>query len=455
MSRNPLQRLTSIRAKFGATMVVAIATTLGLVFVLLSISLRNDFRDADLVRLLAIARGLEATDVPQPPPGISAAILEGDVFTWFGERLPEPPRFVGGVHVGVEGGVQFAAVPISPGRMLYAVNRSPELVVSSTRFLRQFWGQLATAGLVAAAVGLVLARLVARGMTRPLRDMAAAAHRMEEGDYGARVATTSRDEVGSLASAFNEMSERLESLERMRRDLVANVSHDLRTPIAALRARLENILDGVEAPDPAVLQVMLAQSDRLGRLVDQLLDLSSLDAGTAPMARERVDVGALVTRVLAEIRVGLAPDAVAPIPVVPDPAPAVLGDGERLHQVLFNLVDNAVRYAASAEATEVAVSAAGDGEVRIEVRDRGPGIPAEHLPRVFERFYRADAARAITGATHGAVTAATTGAVTGGGTGLGLTIARSIVEAHGGRIAAAPRDGGGTTVSVVLPAWAD
>lgn len=437
MSRNPLQRLTSIRAKFGATMVVAIATTLGLVFVLLSVSLRNDFRDADLVRLLAIARGLESSEVPDPPAGVSAAVLEGDVFTWFGERLPDPPRFAGGVHVGVEGGVQFAAVPVSPGRMLYAVSRSPELLVSSTRFLRQFWGQMTAAGLVAALVGLILARLVARGMTRPLRDMAAAAHRMEEGDYGARVSTTSRDEVGSLAAAFNGMSERLEGLERMRRDLVANVSHELRTPIAALRARLENILDGVERPDPAVLQVMLAQSDRLGRLVDQLLDLSSLDAGTASMARERVDVASLVARVLAEIEVGLTPGTVAPTSVVPVPVPEVAGDAERLHQVLFNLVDNAVRHAPSEAGTEVAVSAGADGMVRIEVRDRGPGIPAEHLPRVFERFYRADAARAT--------------AV--GGTGLGLTIARSIVEAHGGRILAEPREGGGTTVRVLLPEW--
>lgn len=437
MSRNPLQRLTSIRAKFGATMVVAIGTTLGLVFVLLSVSLRNDFRDADLVRLLAIARELESDEVPAPPAGVSAAILEDDAFTWFGERLPEPPRFAGGVHVGVEGGVQFAAVPVSPGRMFYAVSRSPELVVSSTRFLRQFWGQLAAAGLAAAAVGLVLARLVARGMTRPLRDMAAAARRMEEGDYGVRVVTASGDEVGRLASAFNEMSERLAALERMRRDLVANVSHELRTPIAALRARLENILDGVERPEPAVLQVMLAQSERLGRLVDQLLDLSSLDAGTAPMARERVDVAALVARVLAEIEVGRAPEAVAPTSSVPVPAPAVVGDPERLHQVLFNLVDNAVRHGASAGGTEVVVGAPVDGRVRIEVRDRGPGIPAEHLPRVFERFYRVDAARATAG----------------GGTGLGLTIARSIVEAHGGGISVEAREGGGTTLAVELPAW--
>ena len=128
-------------------------------------------------------------------------------------------------------------------------------------------------------MSLVVARLMARGMTQPLRDMAAAARRMEVGDYSARIQTRSRDEVGELAAAFNRMSAELEHLEQSRRDLVANVSHELKTPIAAIRAHLENLLDGVEQPEPATLEVMLAQVERLGRLVDQLLDLSRLESG--------------------------------------------------------------------------------------------------------------------------------------------------------------------------------
>ena len=155
-------------------------------------------------------------------------------------------------------------------------------------------------------MSLVVARLMARGMTQPLRDMAAAARRMEVGDYSVRVETKSRDEVGALAAAFNRMSEELEHLEQSRRDLVANVSHELKTPIAAIRAHLENLLDGVEQPDPATLGVMLAQVERLGRLVDQLLDLSRLESGEVPLRIEALPLQPLVDDLISEIDVALA-----------------------------------------------------------------------------------------------------------------------------------------------------
>src|SRR5205085_3667904 len=134
---------------------------------------------------------------------------------------------------------------------------------------------------------------LARGMTQPLRDMAQAARKMETGDYSQRVRTRSRDEVGQLAAAFNRMSAELESLERLRRDLVANVSHELKTPIAALRAHLENLLDGVEEPRRETLQVMLEQSERLTRLVEELLDLSRLESGAVTLTMEPVALAPL------------------------------------------------------------------------------------------------------------------------------------------------------------------
>ena len=137
--------------------------------------------------------------------------------------------------------------------------------------------------------------------------MAAAARRMETGDYSTRVHTDSRDEVGQLAHAFNRMSGELETLERIRRELVANVSHELKTPIAAIRAHLENLLDGVEQPTPETLQVMLTQTERLGRLVEQLLDLSKLESGEVPLHREDVPVAPLVAQVVSEIDVARRP----------------------------------------------------------------------------------------------------------------------------------------------------
>jgi signal transduction histidine kinase len=296
-----------------------------------------------------------------------------------------------------------------------------------------FW-QLALAGAAAAALALAMARWLARGMTQPLRDMARAAHRMETGDYSQRVHTTSRDEVGQLAAAFNNMSAELESLERLRRDLVANVSHELKTPISALRAHLENLRDGVERPDPETLEVMLSQSERLGRLVDQLLDLSRIESGELRLNRSPVPLHALVREVLSEIEVARADRGVRMSDAVPDDLPPVIVDPERVHQVLFNLLDNAVRYTPPGGVVTVSAHAI-NGSCEIAVTDTGPGIAPEHLPRLFDRFYRADAARSRGD----------------GGTGIGLAIARSMVEAHGGHIRAESRLGRGSVFTFDLP----
>jgi signal transduction histidine kinase len=433
----PLDKLPTIRAKLGSVIVFAVGLTVVLVYFLLALALRNSFRDADLVELLRLAQSRSGTDaLGGEVEGVSFAWVEDGALTWIGDELGQLPRFEGGVHVGVERGLEYAAVPLrsGPGDMYYAVRREPGFWVASTRFLFEFWWQLLIAGALAAAVALLVARWLARGMTRPLRDMAGAARRMERGDYGARIETRSRDEVGQLAVAFNRMSSELESLERVRRDLVANVSHELKTPISALRARLENLLDGVERPDPKTLQVMLAQSERLGRLVDQLLELSRLESGDVPMHREEVRLRPLVSSVLSEIRVTRARRDVDLAQDVSDDLPPVYADPERVHQVLFNLLDNAVRFTPSGGTVRVSATAH-NGAVDVAVADTGPGIPAEHLPRVFDRFYRVDTARSRDE----------------GGTGIGLAIARSVIEAHGGRIWAESEPGSGSTFTFELP----
>ena len=154
--------------------------------------------------------------------------------------------------------------------------------------------------LAATAIGLLVVQLLARGMTSPLREMAAAASAMARGDHAVRVRATSRDEVGELARAFNTMAAELADVDRQRRELVANVSHELRTPIGALQALLENLADGVEPPDPATLRVALAQTERLGRLVAQLLDLSRMESGALPLRPVAFAVRPLLEQALRE-----------------------------------------------------------------------------------------------------------------------------------------------------------
>ena len=437
MRMRPLEKLPTIRGKLGSVIVLAVAMTIAGIYVLLGLALRNSFRDADLVELLRVAQARSADVGVAIADGTSVAELREGTFSWTGPSLATPPLFEGGVHVGVQGGIEYAAVPLRDGSggMLYAVREEPGFLVASTRFLLRFWWQLLAAGVAAAAVALFVARWLARGMTQPLRDMAQAAQGMERGEYGQRVETRSRDEVGQLAIAFNRMSGELENVERLRRDLVGNVSHELKTPISALRAHLENMIDGVEPADPENLQVMLAQSERLGRLVDQLLELSRLESGDLHLRREPIRLSPLVSQVVSEIAVTRRGHDVALEQEVPADLPAVFADPERVHQVLFNLLDNAVRFTPAGGRVTISASRH-NGSVDVAVHDTGPGIPAEHLPRLFERFYRVDTARSRDD----------------GGTGIGLAIARSVVEAHGGRIWAASEPGHGSTFTFELPA---
>ena len=270
-------------------------------------------------------------------------------------------------------------------------------------------------------------------MTSPLRQMVTAARAMASGDYSRRVTSTSRDEVGELARAFNSMATELAAVDRLRRDLVANASHELRTPLSALRAQLENVVDGVEPLDQSALQTMLGQVERFGRLAEQLLDLSKLESGAAPLEASRLRAAELVGRIVDEWRPRAEERQVALESVV-EPGLAVAGDAERLHQVLANLVANAIRHA-PAESRVLVRAAGSNGRARLEVLDEGPGIPPEEAERVFERFYRLDASRTEAE----------------GGTGLGLAIARWIVDLHGGTIRATQADPHGCRMVVDLP----
>lgn len=460
MAMRPLDRLPSIRAKLGSVIVFAVAVTILILYIAVGFAFRQFERNREFRELLGEARGVAAlafTPTGTPSRSLDQRIkqLPGPVVVVdesghpLAGDLPVPSTvrraLSGDIDTGTAGNQEYLGVPVvRQNAVVGAVYLSHQFegggllgaIRSTARLFRSFWWQFLLAGAVAAFIALFLARILARGMTQPLRDMARAARRMARGDYGTSVAVRSRDEVGQLAEAFNRMAGEMEGLERLRRDLVANVSHELKTPISALRAHLENLLDEVEEPNPAVLTVMLQQCDRLTRLVDQLLDLSRMESGDLPLALEPVRLGALVDRVMEEVAVA-RPERARTLHLrndVPPELPPVNADPERIHQVLFNLLDNAFRFTPDGGSVTVRATR-GDDVCEVSVQDTGPGIPEEHLPLVFERFYRVDPSRSRDD----------------GGTGIGLAIARSIVDAHGGRIWAESVEGKGSTFRFMLP----
>lgn len=295
------------------------------------------------------------------------------------------------------------------------------------------WRRTAGTTAVVLAVAAAVTVLAGRRLVRPILALTTATQRMGAGDHATRVPVRGHDEVTRLAVAFNAMAESIERNERQRKALVSDVAHELRNPLANVRSHLEAAECGVVPLDAALVQSLLEESTLLERLVSDLQDLALADAGMLRLHPEERDAADLAGQAVAAYRaqaesagVAVRLDAPCPVPVYADPG--------RLRQALGNLVANAVTHAPAGGTVEVAVRRAGDS-VLLTVTDTGPGIAPEHLPHVFDRFYRADPSRSR--AT--------------GGSGLGLTITKHLVEAHDGEIEAASTPGAGSLFTIRLP----
>ncbi|MBE9472796.1 MAG: HAMP domain-containing protein [Chloroflexi bacterium] len=295
--------------------------------------------------------------------------------------------------------------------------------------------------LIAVAAGLSAILLIlglSRRILAPVETLTAAVRRMEAGDLSQRLEITSRDEIGDLAQAFNRMADGLARLEELRRNMVTDVAHELRTPLSNIRGYLEALQDGMIKPDRGVVDSLHEETMLLNRLVDDLQELSLAEAGQLRLERQPVALADVVDRAVEAARPRAAAEGVVLRADLPEDLPLADVDPRRIGQVLRNLLDNGLTHTGTGG--EITVAGHLDGEwIKVSVQDTGAGIAAEDLPYVFERFYRADKSRSR--AT--------------GGAGLGLAIAKQLVEAHGGRITVESEAGRRTEFTFTLPVGGD
>jgi signal transduction histidine kinase len=275
-----------------------------------------------------------------------------------------------------------------------------------------------------------------RWLTRPVRELTRGARRMSLGSFGTTVKIRSQDEIGELASAFNDMSMRLAEFHKSRSELLADISHEIRSPLARIQTDAEILIDReIKKEEQALhLQAICEEVTHIDRLIDDLLMLSRLENNQLVMERTRVSIGEVLSRETARFLLQMEEKAVTLRQDIAPGLPAIAVDEKRIGQVISNLLANAIRYTPAGGTIEVGAKTHNAG-ITIWVRDTGAGIPAEDLPHIFDRFYRVDKSRSRTT----------------GGTGLGLAIAKRFVEAHGGHIRAESEAGRGTTITVTLP----
>jgi signal transduction histidine kinase len=301
-------------------------------------------------------------------------------------------------------------------------------------FLQGFYRALLIAGLGAAGVALLLGVFLSRSLTQPLRELTAAAEAVARGELGVETPVYAKDELGQLAQAFNRMSSDLATAEQQRRQMTADIAHELRTPLSLILGHTEAIADGVLPATAETMGVIHDEARRLARLVDDLRTLSLADAGQLSLSLQPLHVGHLLRRIAAAHQPQAAEHGITLRCEVADDLPLAWADADRVAQVLGNLLSNALRHTPSGGS--ITLQAEPDAAcVRLGVADTGPGIADEDLPRVFERFYRGDASRQRAS----------------GGSGLGLAIARSLVLAQGGAIWAESQPGQGATLWFTLP----
>ncbi|MBI2917699.1 MAG: HAMP domain-containing protein [Chloroflexi bacterium] len=305
---------------------------------------------------------------------------------------------------------------------------------SSSRLVSAVNRSLLWAGLATGLGGVLLVVLISRRSLAPVRALDVAARRLGRGDLGVRVATSGRDEVSRLGHTFNAMAQGLEEAEKQRRTLVADVAHELRTPLSNIQGYLEAVKDGVIQPDSATIDTIHEQAVHLGHLVEDLRFLALAEAGALRLHLEPDSLEDVVRRSVDGFRPRSEGKGVALSLETPAHMPLVLMDRARIAQVIGNLVENAIVHTPAGGRVVVQADTAGD-RARVTVADTGEGISAQDLPHIFERFYRVDQSRSR--AT--------------GGVGLGLTIARQLVGAHGGTICAESTLGQGSCFSFELP----
>ena len=301
-------------------------------------------------------------------------------------------------------------------------------------FLDAMRSTLVLGGIGATVASLILGIAIARSLTRPLKELTTATREIAQGELATQVPVRSADEIGELSASFNKMAADLDEAQRLRRQMTADIAHDLRTPLSVILGHAEGLIDGVLPADEEMFSIIHDEAIRLNRLVDDLRTLSLADAGELPLVQRPVAPEELVERAVTIHSVQAQEKAVALQTHVTPNLPEVNVDSDRMAQVLDNLVGNALRYTPTGGAVNVSAARV-NGSVQIQVQDSGQGIPAADLPHIFERFYRADKSRQRDGS----------------GSGLGLAISKSIVEQHGGRISAASQPNHGTTFTIKLP----
>jgi signal transduction histidine kinase len=305
---------------------------------------------------------------------------------------------------------------------------------AQARYLARTDAALAISAAATAMIALVLGVLLARLITRPLRELTAAAHQIASGGLGQQVVVRSRDELGDLATQFNHMSADLAHANQLRRQMTADIAHDLRTPLTVISGYLESLRDKVLKPTPERFAMLYDETQILQHLVDDLHTLSLADAGELQLQRRPINPTQILAHVAETYGHSAEQAGVSLVTQDSGPLPEANVDYECMSRALGNLVSNALRYTPAGGTISLSAGVAA-GRLTLSVADTGSGIAAEHLPNLFERFYRADASRQQQT----------------GGSGLGLAIVRSIIEAHGGSVSVESVLGKGTTFTVGLP----
>ena len=374
-------------------------------------------------------------------------IMSGDMWAMMGQRLlladasgtvvADTANLMVGLHLSdneLRSGAPVVAQGRQVGTLLVAALDAPSSPIG--QFRRNVSVSVVMSGGIAGVVALLMGSWLFFQVTRPMRQLARAAQGIAAGDLAQRVPLASDDEVGEVARSFNTMAESLQRMEQQRQNMVADIAHELRTPLSVIQSNVEAMLDGILPADPLELESIHQETVLLNRLIGDLRTLSLAEAGQLVLDRQPLDLGQVVTRVAGKYRVRAEEQGIALSVQVAQSLPQVSADAGRIEQALVNLTENALRYGASDVGGRVTLGVrAVSGGVEAWVSDTGPGVAPEDLPHVFERFWRSEKSRNRKT----------------GGSGIGLALVKQLVEAHGGHVSVESTPEYGATFRVVLP----